>query len=201
MQKNMGARAERPLRASFAERSDGNFEKMMCPAMFHLTIICAMNYKRLHMKPARFDMTDTIDHGTLSRLTEAGAVCGAHVVGQAGGWTVMVRYGNHERPLATQRSRNLRLFRRLETLVSYLKSIGIVRFDIDAAGYDPDALKSTRRPDRAEALKRAHEAAAYDAWFREQVRASIDDSRPSVSDEEAHAHFVARKAALRQRAP
>jgi hypothetical protein len=146
-------------------------------------------------------MTDTIDHGTLSRLAGAGVECGARIVWQDGGWVVMVRYGTHECPLTAQRSRNPRLFHRLETLVSYLKSIGIMRFDVDAAGYDPDLPKNTRRPDRADALKRAHEAAAHDAWFREQVRASLDDSRPSVSDEEARAHFAARKAALRQRAP
>jgi hypothetical protein len=171
------------------------------PRCLRLTISCAMDYNRSHVKQVRFDMTDTIDHGTLSRLVEAGAVRGAHIVGQAGGWVVMVRYGTHERPLAAQRSQNLRLFRRLETLVSYLKGIGIARFDVDAAGYDPDAPRHTRRPDRAEALKRAHEAAAYDAWFREQVRASIDDSRPGVSDEDARAHFAARKATLRQRTP
>ncbi|WP_446662251.1 antitoxin PaaA2 family protein, partial [Escherichia coli] len=52
------------------------------------------------------------------------------------------------------------------------------------------------RPDRAEALKRAHEAAAYDAWFREQVQAAIDDPRPALSHEEAKSLFAARKKAL-----
>ncbi len=66
-------------------------------------------------------MAETIDHGTLSHLVEAGVVRGAHIVGQPGGWAVMVRYGMHERPLAAQRSRNVRLFRKFETLVSYLK--------------------------------------------------------------------------------
>lgn len=145
-------------------------------------------------------MADTIDHGTLSRLVEAGAVRGAHIVGQHGGWAVMVRYGLIERPLAAQRSRQVRLFRKFETLVTYLKGIGISKFDVDASCYDADVVHATRRPDRAEALKRAHEAAAHDAWFREQVQASIDDPRPSVPDDEAHALFAARKAALRQRA-
>ena len=43
---------------------------------------------------------ETIDHGTLSRLVEAGAVRGAHIVGQSGGWVVLVKYGMTERPLA-----------------------------------------------------------------------------------------------------
>ena len=144
-------------------------------------------------------MAETIDHGTLSRLVEAGAVRGAHIVGQSGGWAVLVKYGMTERPLAAQRSRQVRLFRKFETLVSYLKEIGIVRFDVDAANYDTDTATVIRRPDRADALKRAHEAAAYDTWFREQVQASMNDPRPSVSDEEARTMFAKRRAALRQR--
>ena len=145
-------------------------------------------------------MEEAIDHGTLSRLVEAGAVREVHIVGQSGGWAVLVRYGVTERPLAAQRTRQVRLFRKFETLVSYLKGIGIARFDVDAANYDPAVLKAARRPDRAEALTRAHEALAYDAWFREQVQASIDDPLPGVPDDEARAMFAARKAALRQRA-
>ncbi len=143
-------------------------------------------------------MTETIDHGTLFRLVEAGAVSGVHIVGQRGGWAVMVRYGTHERPLAAQRSRQVRLFRRFETMVSYLKDVGIGQFDVDAANFDPQATKRIR-PDRSDALKRAHEAAAYDNWFRAQVQASLDDPRPSIPDTEVKAHFAARRDALRKR--
>ncbi len=145
-------------------------------------------------------MIETIDHGVLSQLVEAGAVSGVQIVGQSGGWSVLVKYGKIERPLAAQRSRQVRLFRKFETLVSYLKGMGIARFDVDAASYDPDTANMPRRPDRAEALKRTHEAAAYDAWFRAEVQASIDDPRPSVSDDEARAQFKVRKAALRRAA-
>lgn len=97
---------------------------------------------------------ETIDHSTLTRLVEAGAVRGAHVVGQNGGWAVMVKYGAHELSLAAQRSRQVRLF--METLVAYLKGVGLAPFDVDAANFDPDARKTHTRPDRAVALKRAH---------------------------------------------
>ena len=40
--------------------------------------------------------TETIDHGTLSRLVEAGAIRAAHVIGQAGGWALSVKYGMAE---------------------------------------------------------------------------------------------------------
>ncbi|KOY61584.1 hypothetical protein AM629_13270 [Photorhabdus heterorhabditis] len=143
-------------------------------------------------------MTETIDHGTLSHLVEAGAVRGAHIVGQPGGWAVMVRYGMHERQLAAQRSRNVRLFRKFETLVSYLKKIGIARFDVDSSNYSPDT-PNTSRPDRAEALKRTHEAAAYDAWFREQVQQAIDETGPGIPHADVKAKFAAKREALRKR--
>lgn len=144
-------------------------------------------------------MAETIDHGTLQQLAQAGAVTGAHIVGHSGGWSLRVRYGSTEQPLAAQRSRQMRVFRKFETLVAYLKSLGIAHFDVDAAGYDPQPVAAARRPDRADALKRAHEAAAYDAWFRAQVQASLDDPRPSVAHEEVEAQFAAQRAALRQR--
>src|SRR5476649_1095938 len=104
--------------------------------------------------------TETIDHATLTKLAEAGVVRSAHVVGRDGGWGILVKYGNTERALAAQRSHQVRIFRKLETLVGYLKGVGIARFDVDAANYDADSLKTTRtRPDQAAAMKKAHEAA------------------------------------------
>ncbi len=144
-------------------------------------------------------MSETIDHTTFSRLVEAGAVRGARVVGQSGGWALIVRYGMHERALAAQRSRQVRVFRHFETLVSYLKDVGLTQFDVDAANYDRASATATKRPDRSEALKYAHEAAAYDAWFRAQVQASVDDPRPSIPGEDVKAHFAEKRAALRER--
>lgn len=142
--------------------------------------------------------TETIDHTTLHRLVEAGAVRAAHVVGTSGGWALTVKFGLNERPLAAQRSRQIRLFKKLETLVSYLKDVGIAQFDVDASNYSPESQNRNTRPDRSEALKRAHEAVAYDAWFREQVQASIDDPRPAVPAEETRRRFAVRKNALRK---
>ena len=100
--------------------------------------------------------------------------------------------------MAAQRSRQVRLFRRFETLVAYLKDMGIARFEVDAAGFDPQTTRPAR-PDRSDALKRAHEAAAYDTWFRAQVQASIDDPRPGIAHEVVEAKFAAKREALRKR--
>ncbi len=146
---------------------------------------------------------ETIDHTTFSRLVEAGAVRGAHVVGQPGGWSVIVKYGMTERALAAQRSRQVRVFRRMETLVTYLKGIGIQHFDVDAADYAADGGKAHSRPDRAEALRRAHEAANHDKWFREQVEDAIheadDPNTVWVSNEDAQKDWAEKRAKLAAR--
>lgn len=129
--------------------------------------------------------TETIDHSTLSKLAEAGVVRSAHVVGQDGGWCIMVRYGVTERALAAQRSHKVRVFRRFETLVGYLKGIGIPRFDVNAVNYDPRSVTAAKRPDRAAAMKGAHAAAAYTKWLKAEVQEALDDTSPTVPHEEA----------------
>lgn len=129
--------------------------------------------------------TETIDHTTLTKLAEAGVVRSAHVVGQDGGWGILVKYGMTERALAAQRSHQIRIFRKLETLVEYLKGVGIPRFDVDAANYDPHSVSSTKRPDRAAAMKDAHAAAAYTKWLKAEVQESLDDTSPTVPHDEA----------------
>src|ERR1035437_734767 len=109
--------------------------------------------------------TNTIDHITLARLVEAGAVRGANIVGQPGGWGVVIQYGMTERVLAAKRGA-VRIFRKFETLVAYLKDIGIAKYQVDASHFDPVAGKTERkRTDAAERMKNAHEAAAYKGWL------------------------------------
>lgn len=124
----------------------------------------------------------TIDHGTFAHLIEAGIVRSADIVGQSGGWQVVVRYGVAERVLAARRGA-VRVFKRFETLVTYLKDLGIAEFRVDASCYDPKAARKPR-PDSAARLKHAHEAAAYDAWLNAKVAAAAagieDGSNPII---------------------
>jgi hypothetical protein len=146
--------------------------------------------------------TEMIDHTTLSRLVETGAVRAAHVVGQPGGWGIIVKYGMVERPLAAQRSRQVRLFRRFDTLVTYLKGVGIAKFDVDAVNYDPTVLSERGRSkavSAGERMKQAHEAAAYDKWFRAKVQEALDDPRPSIPHAEVMAQFEQHRQELRNR--
>lgn len=128
---------------------------------------------------------ETIDHATLIKLAEAGVVRSAHIVGENGGWGVVVRYGTSERTLAAQRSHQARIFRKLETLVVYLKGVGIPCFEVDALNYEPGSVTGTKRPDRAVAMKDAHEAASYAKWLRAEIQEAIDDPSPGVPHDEA----------------
>jgi hypothetical protein len=95
---------------------------------------------------------ETISHQTLKELAKAGSVRGACLVGQRGGFGVVVRYGVVERALSSTRGQ-VRLFASLDTAVPYLKQLGLDRFEVDATGYEPGRLRKPR-PDRAEALRK-----------------------------------------------
>ena len=128
---------------------------------------------------------NTIDHLTLERLVEAGAVRGADVIGHPGGWGVVVKYGMTERALAARRGA-VRTFRKFETLVGYLKDVGICEYHVNAANFDAAALKTTRvRPDSSERMRSAFEASAQTRRMQRQADASLADTRPNVSHEQA----------------
>ena len=145
----------------------------------------------------------TIDHGTLRRLVESGAHVGAEVVGSGGSWGIVINYGRTSQTLAATRGRP-KTFRPFETLAGYLRELGVVEYRVNAAGFEPEGTKK-EAPDRrsvmaSERMKRAHEAEAYDTWVREQVQASIDDPRPSLSNEQASSLMAARRQALLKKA-
>ena len=130
---------------------------------------------------------ETIDQTTLARLVEAGAVRGADVTGHPGGWGVVVKCGTTERALAARRG-TVRSFRKFETLVSYLKAMGISQYNVNAADFDAASLKTTRvRPDSAERMRSAFEAKAHADWMQQKVAQSLADAAPNVS----HAQVMA----------
>lgn len=134
-------------------------------------------------------------------MAGASAIRGAFIIGRPGGCSVTLRLGRVEKHLGTRCTDNPRTWRSLDARMDYLHDkLQIVRVDLLDATQDSEGDMSRRpRQDAAQQMKRAHEAAAYDAWFRAQVRATIDDPRPSVPDDAARTHFATRKAALRQR--
>jgi hypothetical protein len=128
---------------------------------------------------------ETIDHSALAKLAEAGDVRSAHVIGQDGGWGLLVKYGTTERILTAQRSQQVRIFRTLETLVEYLRGIGIARFDVNAANYDRRSNITAKRADSGNATNDSPSPLAYSKWLKAEVQEAIDDSSPTIPHEEA----------------
>ena len=141
--------------------------------------------------------TETIDHATLEHLAGAGAIRGASVVGRPGGWGVVFQYGTTERALAVKRGQE-RIFKKFDTLALYLKHIGIETFKTDTSQFDP-TVTHVKRADTSERMRKAHEAAAHDAWFRAQVERGLqeadDPNTPWVSNEAAKAASAERREA------
>jgi hypothetical protein len=130
--------------------------------------------------------THTIDTLLARQMVEAAALRGASIIGQPGGWSVMLKIGKTEKPLGTQRTDKPRTWRSLDSCMAYLRDeLQIVRVDgIDASQYSAASVHTKRRADSSARMKAAHEAAAYDKWFRAQVQESLDDPRPSIPHEE-----------------
>lgn len=128
---------------------------------------------------------NTIDYSTLAHLIAAGAVRTANIVGQPGGWAVVVAYGTTERALAVKRG-EVRIFRKFETLANYLKEMGLVQYQVDARQFDPAAIRIERtRTDAADRLRKAHAAARYVSRLASDVQEAIDDPMHLASGEKA----------------
>jgi hypothetical protein len=149
-------------------------------------------------------MADPVPPSTLKELVAAQALQAATVVGDAGGYHLLVRYGRLERVVAARTREGAlkpRLFRSLDAAARFLRGIGIVRYEVDAANFRESPARP-RRPDRAEALRRVHEAAAHDQWFRAQVEAALremDDPASLITEEQYQEWLKAKREALQAR--
>ena len=151
--------------------------------------------------------THTIDTAMAKRMVEASAIRGASIIGQPGGWSVVLKMGQQERPLGAQRSDKPRTWRSLDRAVAYLKNeLHIVRFDLlDATHHSKgEPLEGKSRGDASERLRLAHEAAGHDTWFREQVDLAIKEADAPgaqwVSADDAKASWKQKRAELLKRA-
>jgi hypothetical protein len=148
----------------------------------------------------------TIDTAMAKRMVEASAIRGASIIGQPGGWSVILKLGMQEKPLGAQRSDKPRMWRSLDRCVEYLKKeLHIARFELlDATNYSDVALVGKIREDSSLRLRKAHEAAAHDKWFRDQVEIGLveadDPAAEWVTNEAANASWAKKRAELLKRA-
>lgn len=137
---------------------------------------------------------------TARELIDAGSVRTVELVGQPGGYAVVLHVGMQQRPLGAKNSAGARVFTRLETAVSTLRELGVVQFVVDASNHGP-SLVQRRRPDASRQLTEAHRARAHDKWFRAQVEAALaNPNRKTVDAETAHAELRTHAQSLREKA-
>lgn len=145
---------------------------------------------------------ETVDHATLRRMHAAGVVTEATLVADPEGWACIIQVRQTQYPLTAKRG-GIRHWSHMDSAARYLRQLGITAFRVDARELNAAGGTRVTRPDASAKLKRAHEVAAYDAWFREQVQTALDeaDSPDAVwySHEEVEAEFAERRAKARQR--
>lgn len=112
----------------------------------------------------------------------AGGITVVTVRGHGGGFLVRIATRNGgSAVLAKARSTEPRQFGRADTALQVLRGIGITAGQFDASEWNPDEKpKAAGNRGRAEAMRNAHRAAAYNAWLAGQIQASIDDTRPNI---------------------
>ena len=151
--------------------------------------------------------SNTIDTAMAKRMAAASAIQGASIIGQPGGWSVVLKLGLHEHPLGAQRTDKPRTWRSLDRAVAYVKDeLHIARFELlDATNHSEGPPVAGRSPiASSERLRHAHEAAAHDKWFRDQVAEAIKEADAPdaqwVSDADAKKSWGKKRAELLKRA-
>ena len=142
-----------------------------------------------------------IDTAQAREMMLANAIRGAAIIGEPGGWSVLLKLGKTDKTLGTQRTNKPRQWISLDRCVKYLKQeLGVARFHLlDATRHGEAAAGRSARSDAADRLRRAHAAADYDQWFRAQVQEALDDPASPIDHARVKRSFAAKRAALRKR--
>lgn len=124
-------------------------------------------------------IAETISQAELVELIRRDALREASLTGKKNGWQLIVTLDAGRRMLAGPTG-TAHVFPTLETAAALMHSLGLTVFRVETAdaSFVPDA--------------------AYDAWFRQQVQESLDDSSPTVAHSEVEELFAAKRAALKR---
>ena len=145
-------------------------------------------------------MEDLITSVALKELVKANMVRSAFVVGELGGFSVVVKYGMIERVVAARTKDNCihkRTFSSLDAADTFLrKTIHMPTYTVNSANYEPGPL-SSRAVKAKDRLQKIHSVAAHTTWLRQEVEASRADLRPAIPHVEASAQFAANLERLR----
>jgi hypothetical protein len=116
----------------------------------------------------------TVTLEQLRATTDAGGVLGVTLQADGPAFLVKIETRRGDRLLVTTRHEP-RKFVDPRKAMLLLRDMGICDMRIDGAKWRPEEVcqEKKARPDRAVAMKKAHEAAAHVQWMREQVETAI----------------------------
>ena len=135
----------------------------------------------------------------LRTASEAGGVSGVTLKGEGGSFFVQIATRNGSGAvLSKARSREPRRFGNPAAALNVLRDVGITTGQFDASAWNPSEREPVARSNdsRALALRKAHEAAAYNEWLAAEIQEAVDDIRPSISHDAVMAEMAAEIAAL-----
>ena len=144
--------------------------------------------------------TLTLDQ--LRATTQAGGIASVSLTAEGGTFVIAVATRSGEDGLLVKtRTKEPRRFTDLRKAMLLLREIGIATVQVDATRWNPDkAMAGTSRPDRSAAMKRAHEAAAHDRWFRAQVEEALQEADDPATVSIPHEQVMAEMKAAIDRA-
>ncbi|OHC75870.1 MAG: hypothetical protein A3G18_02120 [Rhodospirillales bacterium RIFCSPLOWO2_12_FULL_58_28] len=134
----------------------------------------------------------------LRAAVSAGGVVGVTLKGEGAGFflEIATRSGQNA-VLSKARSVEPRRFGNPTSALVVLHNIGIAVARLDATHWNPGQKDMSRsRQKRAQAMREAHEAAAYNKRLAAEIQESIDDPRSNIPHDEVMAEMDADIAAL-----
>ena len=136
----------------------------------------------------------------LRATASAGGVVGVTLKGRGSGFFIEIATrSGQDAFLVKARSTEPRRFGSPNSALIVLRDLGIAVAQIDATNWNPDQKEVTQNRDsRAQAMRQAHEAAAYNQWLAGEIQASIDDPRPSIPHDEVMSEMDADIVALQK---
>lgn len=145
-------------------------------------------------------MSELITSKLLKELVGANMVRTAAVVGEQGGFSIIIKYGMMERFVAARSNTNTvskRTFPSLDSANNFLRNtVHIVDYTVNNANFDPTPIKPLSVKTQAR-MKIVHQIAKHTEWLDKEIDASLADPRPTVSNTDAKKRLAANLERLR----
>lgn len=134
----------------------------------------------------------------LRAASSVGGVSGVTLKGRGGTFLVQIATRSGAGAvLSKARSTEPRCFGNPLAALKVLRDIGITAGQFDVSGYDlAHKEQDACNRGRANAMREAHEAAAYSQWLADEIQVSVDEPMPSIPDDDVMADMNTAIAAL-----